>query len=207
MLEPDVIHRIQKSLYVDDLVTGAEDSIEALKLYETMKDGGLNLRKLKSNDVCVRARIQEKENEDKQTLPKPEIQVETKMLGLGWNQDEDTLTVQLTKEQKEGALGNPTKRGILSQTAAMYDPLGVISPVTVTGRIILQKLYRDKKGSDARIDEESGRRWKGWVKDLERVKGIVFNRISCASIVAARSSSLGIDSSLIGATLVLAVAR
>ena len=58
----------------------------------------------------------------------------------------------------------------------MYDPLGVISPVTVTGRIILQKLCRDKKGWDERIDEESGRRWKGWVKDLERVKEITFNR-------------------------------
>ena len=70
-LEPEVI----------DLVTGAEDSTEALKLYETakqsMKDGGFNLRKWKSSDVCVRARIQEKEKEDQQTLPKPEIQVET----------------------------------------------------------------------------------------------------------------------------------
>ena len=161
-------------------MTGAEDSTEALKLYETakqsMKDGGFNLRKWKSNDVCVRARIQEKEKEDQQILPKPEIQVETKILGLGWNQDKDTLTVQLAKEQKEGTFGNPTKRGILSQTAAMYDPLGVISPVTVTGRIILQKLCQDKKRWDERIDEESGRRWKGWVKDLERVKEIVFNR-------------------------------
>ena len=113
MLEPDVIHRIQKSLYVDELVTGAGDSTEALKLYETAKqsmdDGGFNLRKWKSNDVCIRARIQEKESEDKQILPKPEIQVETKILGLGWNQDKDTLTVQLIKEKKRRDLRKSNK--------------------------------------------------------------------------------------------------
>ena len=104
--DPEAINRIHKSLYADDLVTDAEDSTKELNLYETakqsMKDGGLNLRKWKCNDVFFSARIQEKENGDKQLLPNPLIQMASKILGLSWNQDKDTIIVQLIEEEKEG---------------------------------------------------------------------------------------------------------
>ena len=53
----------------------------------------------------------------------------SKILGLMWDKREDTLEIQL-KMNKNSSV---TKRSILSQLSAIYDPLGVISPTIVGG--------------------------------------------------------------------------
>ena len=56
---------------------------------------------------------------------------ETKMLGLPWNKTNDTLKVIFPHEKSE-----PTKRGVLSCLAKVYNPLGLASPVTLISKLI-----------------------------------------------------------------------
>ena len=51
------------------------------------------------------------------------------ILGLMWDKREDTLEIQLKMNENSSV----TKRSILSQLSAIYDPLGVISPTIVGG--------------------------------------------------------------------------
>ena len=59
---------------------------------------------------------------------------ETKMLGMGWKRTDDTLDVTFPDPYEQ-----VTKRGILRSLASVFDPLGLVSPVTLTGILI----YRD----------------------------------------------------------------
>ena len=51
-----------------------------------------------------------------------------KILGMQWNVKSDELSYQ---PRKIPATGSVTKREILQQTSRVYDPLGLLSPVTV----------------------------------------------------------------------------
>ena len=62
---PDVVRLIEDSLYVDDMVSGAEDDERAFHVYQISKHimakEGFNLRKWNSNSVTLLQRIQEAE--------------------------------------------------------------------------------------------------------------------------------------------------
>ena len=85
---------------------------------------------------------------DDQTYAKQQLRVkvnETKMLGLPWNKDEDTLTVEIPSEVRK-----LTKRTILQKLGSIYDPLRIISPTTIIRKII----YRDVCDSKLSLDDE-----------------------------------------------------
>ena len=54
----------------------------------------------------------------------------------------------------------PTKRGILSTLASLFDPLDLISPVGVTAKVLSQELCKDKEGWDDPIPEDQSVKWK-----------------------------------------------
>ena len=55
---------------------------------------------------------------------------DTKILGIHWDENEDTLSIEITKSK-----GKYTKRNILSHLTSIYDPLGFISPVHLLDKI------------------------------------------------------------------------
>ena len=59
-----------------------------------------------------------------------------KILSLGWNIQNDTLSVVTPKIKNNHQL---TKQNILSELASVYDPTALISPAHVIGKI----LYRE----------------------------------------------------------------
>ena len=61
-------------------------------------------------------------------------QGETKLLCMPWNKEEDTIAVTFTSPPEQ-----PTKRDLLGGLVRIYDPLGLASPTTLTGKM----LYRD----------------------------------------------------------------
>ena len=61
-------------------------------------------------------------------------QNESKVLGLPWDKDMDTLTVNFPKNKIP-----TTKREVLRHLADVYDPLGLATPLTLQGKLI----YRD----------------------------------------------------------------
>ena len=58
-----------------------------------------------------------------------------------------------------------TKRQVLSDISKLYNPLGLISPVTLLGKVFLQKLWSSKGLSwDEHLSSSLCEEWKGLVQ-------------------------------------------
>ena len=68
--------------------------------------------------------------------------------------ESDTLGFRI--ELKDKPL---SRRGILSTISSVYDPLGIVSPVILCGKLILQDLWRQNLDWDDPVPEEIFPRW------------------------------------------------
>lgn len=68
------------------------------------------------------------------------------------------------------------KRGIVSTISAIYDPLGLISPVTLQAKAMVQRLCRLKIGWDDEIPEDLKQEWQSWQKTLSFIENISLRR-------------------------------
>ena len=73
---------------------------------------------------------------------------DTKILGIHWNENEDTLSIEMPKSK-----GKYTKRNILSHLGSIYDPLGFISPVHLLGKIVYRESCELKLPTSKEMDQ------------------------------------------------------
>ena len=59
-----------------------------------------------------------------------------------------------------------TRRGILPTVSSVFDPVGLLAPLILTGKIILQELYRDGADWDDKVPEPLRTKWERWRSDL-----------------------------------------
>lgn len=64
----------------------------------------------------------------------------TKILGLLWCPERDVFKYKI----EITALNDlpVTKRNILSQIASLFDPLGLVGPIVIRAKILMQKLWQ-----------------------------------------------------------------
>ena len=101
---------------------------------------------------------------DDQTYAKQQLGVklnETKMLGLPWKRDEDTLAVEIPSEVKK-----LTKRTILQKLASIYDPFEIISSTIIIGKIICRDVCDSKLSWDEELPDWIVSKWKKWETKL-----------------------------------------
>ena len=192
--DPEFASKLLNSFYVDDLVSGCESNEKALELYQKAKErmlaGGFKLRKWKTNDMELLKEINKSESVEKEersgqldmsyakeTLgPVKDLGGKTKVLGLAWDSLKDEIEFDFSRMAIENGEEQPTKRGILSTLASLFDPLGLISPIGVPGKVLFQELCKDKLGWDDPVSVEKSIKWKAWQQDLGYVKSIVLPR-------------------------------
>ena len=83
------------------------------------------------------------------------------LLGLQWNKESDTISVSFPSESTE-----PTKRGILSKVAKIYDPLGLVSPITLGGKFLYRDICDAKLAWDAKLPSNLMQSWVRWEEKL-----------------------------------------
>ena len=69
-----------------------------------------------------------------------------------------------------------TKRGILSDVAKTFDVMGWITPVILPMKMLIQELWKTKKGWDEPIAEEQALRHKTWREELSQLANITIPR-------------------------------
>ena len=129
--------------------------------------GGFKLGKFVSNRREVLVTVpQEERAQDVRTLDltTDHLPVE-RALGVQWAVESDTLGFRIILRDKPF-----TRRGILSTTCSVYDPLGIAAPFLLVGKKILQDLCRLKLGWDEEIDEEFRARWENWKSQLSTLE-------------------------------------
>ena len=77
-----------------------------------------------------------------------------KVLGVQWDCIGDRLIMDIAHLFAEASVDTITKRQVLAISSKIYDPLGIISPVTVELKIFHQQLCRQKTEWDECVSEE-----------------------------------------------------
>ena len=92
-------------------------------------------------------------------------------LGVQWCVESDTFQFRIVLQDKP-----LTRRGILSTVSSVYDPLGFLAPVILTGRQILQNLCRDKSDWDDPVPEPLRHSWEKWRNSLHHLEKLKIQR-------------------------------
>ena len=166
--KPEVVAEVHESLYVDDLLSGGATMVEAKDLKQQtitiFEDATFSLHKWHSNaseleEVPVLP-VDKEETFAKQQLGKPNG-VETSLLGLGWNKERDEISVSFP-----GKKADSTKRGVLWKLASIYDPLRLVSPVTLEGKLLFRAVCYEKNTWDAPLSTSLQLKWDKWENHL-----------------------------------------
>lgn len=173
---PESVSALLNYFYMDDLVYG-QNSIEDSKrivaeLIQLLSKGGFNLRKWTSNEATI---LEDLRDDQKSTKANIEFNPETsntKMLGMCWNQKQDTFTYQWRLPEKKTL----TKRVLLSEISKLYDPLGFLSPATIKAKLLFQKVWISKIDWDDCLPVDVTTEWEKLRKDFPSINKISIPR-------------------------------
>ena len=96
-------------------------------------------------------------------------------LGLRWRRHGDMLCFDYSDILSHK--GVPTKRSLLSETAKVYDPLGMISPFIVGPKILFQRTWQLELGWDEPLPDEIKKPWEEWRKEVAEMITIRLPRL------------------------------
>ena len=97
-----------------------------------------------------------------------------KVLGSVWKRNDDVFTFE-TKVLEEycATLRHRTcLRTVLSICARLYDVLGLITPVTITSRIIMQRIWRKKLHWDQELPSDLKEEFWSWIDGLKHLSDV-----------------------------------
>ncbi|XP_074032030.1 uncharacterized protein [Leptinotarsa decemlineata] len=161
---PHISQIIQSDFYVHDLLSGASTLEEAheikINLIKILDQYGFQLRKWMSNDI----QLSEKPNHDVDDNYQVKDDSAKKTLGLWWHAKSDIFSYKTSVITfSEGKL---TKRIILSTISKLFDPLGLLSPIVIRSKVMLQKLWQCNLGWNDSLPSNFQESWLEFIKQL-----------------------------------------
>ena len=133
---------------------------EATDLYSQSKTvfnaASMNLREWMTSNVEVNMAIPANERADGKDM---------KVFGLAWNASKDTLTIQDSKHVNENM--KVKKRNVLNEIASVYDPLGLLCPFILRGKVLLQNLWKKQLDCDDELGMADKTEWSDVKIDLD----------------------------------------
>ena len=96
------------------------------------------------------------------------------LLGHRWNKEADTFTFK--RNEIKSLQQNLTKRHCLASVAQLWDPIGLVSPVTVKFRIDLQELWSSGFRWDDVLPNSSQQKWKENLEMMNHLLTFEFDR-------------------------------
>lgn len=162
--------------FVDDVLSGANSIPEALEcqqqLIQLCSCAQFELRKWASNSIEVLHAI----SEDSRAMSLSVFfdaneNADLKILGLKWDPLSDTFSFQTQLTIKR-----PTKRSILSDIARVFDPIGLLSPITLWTKTIMQRLWTEGIGWDDPVSDEISQQWSRYESELPLIATLFIRR-------------------------------
>ncbi|KHN81289.1 hypothetical protein Tcan_01261, partial [Toxocara canis] len=127
-------------------------------LKQIFLEASMNPREWLSNDEEVNRRFEDGDRAEGGL---------SKILGIGWNVHSDSLELKLKDCTRTNA-EVVTKRKVLNQLASNYDPLGILSPTLLQGKLFFQRLWKEGWGWDEILDEDVAEEWRCLTEEWAR---------------------------------------
>ena len=168
--------KLGKSFYVDNFQYTVDNEDELGKIHQLvtscLSKAGMPLQDWNSNSEVFNHEIS---GDDRKVCPT--------VLGINWDTQSDTLSIKPVVVPKFEQL---TKRKALSVCSQVYDPIGLLTPVTIKSKIFLQELWKDGKGWDDPLDPETIDKFNGLVAEYGRLDQLQFPRAVSSKTVGCR---------------------
>ncbi|XP_064643605.1 uncharacterized protein LOC135497700 [Lineus longissimus] len=143
---------MKTKFYVDNLLPGVDSNQEALDYFQEsraiMNHASFNLRQWSSNSETLDERIRSEGVQTKSDI--------VGVLGLKWDTKSDQISVAKKDLKSSGEL---SKRKVTSQTASIFDPLGIVAPLTVPAKSYVNNLWRGQKTWDEHLSITERQEW------------------------------------------------
>nr|XP_022906253.1 uncharacterized protein LOC111418055 [Onthophagus taurus] len=170
---PQGFEVLRYNTYVDDILSGAETAEEAheiiYQLNTVLKMGGFTARKWISNETDVLNIIPSKLLAETSTCEfKENHAIHT--LGLLWDNHKDEFLFKCNSFHNE--TDQVTKRNVLSFIARLYDPLGWLSPLITSAKVLMQELWIQHLDWDDILPLELKIRWNNLRKEFNKINTI-----------------------------------
>ncbi|XP_071132986.1 uncharacterized protein [Mytilus edulis] len=92
---------------------------------------------------------------------------DTKILAMRWDAESDTISFAETKQSKMDT--QLTKRELLRQSPAIYDPLGLLGPITIRAKTLIQELWKKGYAWDETLPKEIENEWTDVKNDILQI--------------------------------------
>lgn len=172
--DPIASAAIKYDMYVDDLLTGTNSVEEAINVRRNvtkiLENGGMPLRKWCSNDESALEGIAIDDREKVLYFDETEY---IKTLGLYWHSGKDCFRINVSPSQNSTKV---TKRMIVSEVAKIYDPIGLVSPVVMIGKMFMQELWKLRYDWDESLPLQIHTAWMKYRSELEHLKHLYIPR-------------------------------
>nr|XP_012153201.1 PREDICTED: uncharacterized protein LOC105664204 [Megachile rotundata] len=166
---------LRHQMYVDDFIFGADDLQSAIntrnQLISLLHKGGFRLRKWASNCPSLLQGIDPSDHGLAYEKPLKGDEY-VKVLGIFWNPDSDALKYRVRVQNEPRC----SKRTILSLISRLFDPLGLVAPVIITAKILMQKLWAIKCGWDEQLPPPLIREWEQFCSSLADLNNVSISR-------------------------------
>ena len=150
---PEAVRAVKSQLYMDDYIQSHDTVTNATKTVQqtiqSLQDGGFRLRKFVSNEPDVLKNITTHDKEENSGI--------VRILGQKWNLESDTLIMKPLTDFSTDAI-EYTQRKIFSLVCSVSDPLGILSPLTIRFKILLQEIWKFGKKWDEPLPIQISRR-------------------------------------------------
>ncbi|XP_064622587.1 uncharacterized protein LOC135484828 [Lineus longissimus] len=167
---PETIKTGLRNSYVDDILKSLGPELAVIVVSEIFKlygKTGFELAKFVTTDrsllELVKPELQAPSMKESSDLEMG-YEHEERVLGVKWNVTDDTFGFK-TRE-KERPL---TRRGLLGNIAAMFDPEGSVAPVTLIPRQILQDITAKGYGWDEPLPELEATQVQEWLQSIQKL--------------------------------------
>ncbi|XP_011881172.1 PREDICTED: uncharacterized protein LOC105569364, partial [Vollenhovia emeryi] len=165
---------LKKHLYVDNLSTGAETINEARAIRDEiialLAKGGFLMRQWATNDERI---LNDLPTSMLHTDFTVNLDRSLRNLGITWNTRDDRIYYSIhpiTVNERT------TKRGVLSEIAKIFDPLGLIGPVVMYAKKLMQDLWRAKLQWDESLPQDLYTEWSKFAQQIGLLNQFSYDR-------------------------------
>ncbi|XP_062708809.1 uncharacterized protein LOC115266910 [Aedes albopictus] len=160
---------LTKSFYVDDFIGGANSISEAIQLRVELTDllakGGFPIRKWTSNKLEVLQGL-DADSIGTQSSVRFDPDETVKTLGICWEPERDQFRFNYHVSQ---TILRATKRSILSAISQLFDPLGLVAPIVVRGKMLMQELWLIACSWDDEVPDIVKQKWETFYHQLSKL--------------------------------------
>jgi transposase InsO family protein len=188
--KPQVANAISEKFYVDDFIKSYKNKSEAvdetLSLQIELKNKGMNIVKINSNDEktlsALKQNLSMDENYNDCLFSDKEIE---KLLGYVLNFKSDTISLYFDEDKLKKVLNDqiiPTKKFVLSITNSPYDPCGFFQFLISKMKLIYHRACEEKLDWSDKISQELAVKWNKVVSYIPEILKIEIPRLYAKDI-------------------------